>query len=114
MLDMNSLNAIAGALRHLGLARYAETLLCIQGKVTRELLDKEREGSLTFSKTVNVTNTKNVLCQVPGAVVSDWGLEVGDKLELIYRNGEITIRPHVQRRSGASEESDGLVRATDA
>lgn len=102
MLDMNSLNAIAGLLRGMGLARHAETLICIQGKVTKELLDKEHNGSLTFSKTVNVTNTKNVLCQVPGAVVSDWGLEVGDKLELIYRDGEITIRPHIQRRSSAS------------
>lgn len=53
-----------------------------------------------FSKTVNVTNLKNVLCQIPGAVVSDWGLEVGDTLELTYKDGKVTIEPHVQRGSG--------------
>ena len=52
-----------------------------------------------FSKTVNVTNLKNVLCQVPCAVVSDWGLKVGDTLELTYKDGKITIEPNVQRRS---------------
>lgn len=114
MLDMNSLNAIAGSLRGMGLAPYADALISIQMKVTEALLREEHSSGLTFSKTVNVTNLKNVLCQVPGAVVSDWGLKVGDRLELIYRNGEITIRPHVQRRSSASEESDGLARATDA
>lgn len=51
----------------------------------------------TFSKTVKVTNIKNVLCQVPRAVVSDWGLKEGDTLELTYRDGKITIEPHVQR-----------------
>ena len=64
-----------------------------------------------FMKEVNVTNTKNVLCQVPRAVVSDWGLEVGDTLELTYRNGEITIRPSLQRRGHSTEQSDRLVGA---
>lgn len=58
-----------------------------------------------FSKTVNVTNLKNVLCQIPGAVVSDWELKVGDTLELTYKDGKITIEPHVQRRSGPVEGS---------
>ena len=53
----------------------------------------------TFKKTVNVTNTKNVLCQVPRNVVLDWGLKVGDELELTYKDGEITIRPYVHRGS---------------
>lgn len=56
-----------------------------------------------FSKTVNVTNLKNVLCQVPGAVVSDWGLRVGDTLELTYKDGKITIEPHLQRGSRPTE-----------
>lgn len=68
---------------------------------------------LEFSKTVNVTNLKNVLCQIPRAVVSDWDLKVGDELELIYRDGEVTIKPYVQRRSGSIESSDRLARATE-
>lgn len=57
-----------------------------------------------FTKTVNVTNTRNVLCQIPKAVVSDWGLKEGDTLELIYRDGEVTIRPAVQGRSDTAKE----------
>lgn len=68
----------------------------------------------SFSKTVNVTNLKNVLCQIPRAVVSDWGLKVGDELELIYKDGEITIRPYVRRRGGLTERSDGVVGTTEA
>lgn len=60
----------------------------------------------TFYKTVNVTNLKNVLCQIPRAVVSDWDLKVGDELDLIYKNGEITIRPAVHRRVGAATQSN--------
>lgn len=55
----------------------------------------------SFSKTVNVTNLKNVLCQIPKAVVSDWDLKVGEELELVYENKEVIIRPAVQRRSNA-------------
>lgn len=66
----------------------------------------------TFSKTVNVTNMKNVLCQIPRAVVSDWGLKVGDELELIYNDGEVTIRPHVRRGSGLAGRCDEVARAT--
>ena len=66
-----------------------------------------------FSKTINVTNLRNVLCQVPRAVVVDWGLKVGDELELIYRDGEITIRPYVQRGSGLTGRGDEVARATE-
>ena len=65
-----------------------------------------------FMKEVNVTNTKNVLCQVPKAVVADWGLEVGDTLELTYQDGQITIRPSVQRRSHLTGQDDRVARAT--
>ena len=64
-----------------------------------------------FMKEVNVTNTKNVLCQVPKAVVADWGLEVGDTLELTYQDGQITIRPSVQRRSNLTGQDDRVARA---
>lgn len=64
-----------------------------------------------FSKTVNVTTTRNVLCQIPRAVVADWGLKKGDTLELTYKNGEITIRPNVQRRSGAAEQGHRVASA---
>lgn len=50
----------------------------------------------TFSKTVNVTNTKNVLVQIPKAVVGDWGLKVGDTLHVEYKDNKIAIRPAVQ------------------
>lgn len=66
----------------------------------------------TFSKTINVTNLKNVLCQVPKAVVSDWGLEVGDELELIYKDGEITIRPYVQRRGDGIAQDNRMAGTT--
>ena len=66
-----------------------------------------------FSKTVNVTNLTNVLCQIPRAVVSDWQLKTGDTLELIYKDGEVIIRPNVQRGSGLTEGRDGLARTTE-
>lgn len=69
------------------------------------------EPHFTFSKSVNVTNLKNVLCQIPRAVVSDWGLKVGDELELIYKDGEVVIRPAVQRRSNLVEEGNRLAGA---
>lgn len=47
----------------------------------------------TFSKEVNVTNHKNVLVQVPRAVVTAWGLRIGDKLEVRYQDNSIIIRP---------------------
>lgn len=59
-----------------------------------------------FSKTINVTNMRNVLCQIPRAVVSDWELKEGDTLELIYKNGEVTVRPSIQRRGDAAKESN--------
>ena len=67
-----------------------------------------------FCKTVNVTNLKNVLCQIPRVVVADWGLEVGDELELTYKDGEVTIRPHVQRGSRLTGCSDEVARTSEA
>jgi hypothetical protein len=55
-------------------------------------------------KTVKVTNPNNVLVQIPGYVVSQWGAQRGDTLEVTYNEGsvQIKIRPDVQRRSPAS------------
>ena len=57
---------------------------------------------LTFKKTVNVTNNKNILVQVPRAVATDWGIKKGDTLELTYKNGEVTIRPDLHGRRDIS------------
>lgn len=104
MIDMNSLNAIAGLLRCEGKDRAADVLLTIQAKATRMI--KEREELFTFSKTVNVTNKKNILVQVPKAVAMDWGLEIGDKLEVVYNGDALTISPGVPRGSDASKQSN--------
>ena len=49
---------------------------------------------MEYLKTVNVTNTKNVLVQIPGWVVKRWGLDVGNTLEVCYdaNKEEICIR----------------------
>ena len=99
MLDMNSLNAIAGYLRCEGLTAASEVLLYIQDKATK--MTKERDSVFTFKKTVNVTNHKNILVQVPRAVATDWGLQIGDKLEVAYNGNTLTIYPVVQRGSDA-------------
>lgn len=105
MLDMNSLNAIAGYLQHTHEHYMAEVLLSIQAKATRMLEminneDQEVSDVFCFSKTVRVTNMRNVLCQIPKAVVSDWGLKEGDELELSYDEKEkkVVVRPVVHRR----------------
>ena len=106
MLDMNSLNAIAGLLMAEGRFGLADVLLSIQRKTTL-LIDKtkEQDNVFKFSKTVKVTNMKNVLVQMPRAVVSDWGLKVGDEIELKYKDGIVTITPAIQRRSGLTGQS---------
>ena len=104
MIDMNSLNAIAGMLRCMSLYEAAEVLLTIQAKATKMI--EEREKLFTFSKTVNVTNKKNILVQVPKAVATDWGLEIGDKLEVVYNGDALTISPSVPRGSDASRQSN--------
>lgn len=47
---------------------------------------------MNYIKTVNVTNTKNVLVQIPGWVAKRWGLNVGDTLEVNYDAEEEEIR----------------------
>ena len=43
---------------------------------------------IRYVKTVNVTNTKNVLVQIPAWIAKLWGLNVGDKLEVVYDASE--------------------------
>ena len=63
---------------------------------------------IKYIKTVNVTNTKNVLVQIPAWVTKLWGLNVGDKLEVVYDVQEdrlcisLPIYSDVPRRSEAT------------
>ena len=61
-------------------------------------------------KTVNVTNPRNVLVQVPSFVIANWGVVLGSHLEVHYdeEKQQLTIRPAVQRRSNVAEKSDGV------
>lgn len=61
-------------------------------------------------KTVNVTNPRNVLVQLPSFVIANWGVTLGSHLEVHYDedNHKVTIQPAVQRRSDTAEESDGV------
>ena len=61
-------------------------------------------------KTVNVTNPRNVLVQLPSFVIANWGVTHGSHLEVHYDEDEqqITIAPAVLRRRDAVEESDGV------
>ena len=57
---------------------------------------------MNYLKTVNVTNVRNVLVQIPAFVTRHWGLEVGDKLEVHYDDQTqkiyiVPVRPDVQR-----------------
>ena len=66
---------------------------------------------MTMFKTVNVTNPRNVLVQIPSMVAGvEWGLKQGDKLEVLYddRTGEITIRPHVSGRGRFAESRNEM------
>ena len=49
---------------------------------------------IKYLKTVNVTNTKNVLVQVPAWIAKLWGLNVGDKLEVVYDASEDRVCIH--------------------
>ena len=67
-------------------------------------------------KTVNVTNPRNVLVQVPSFVIADWGVALGSHLEVHYdeEKQQLTVTPSLPRRSNTAEKSDGVARATKA
>lgn len=98
MVDMNSLNSIAGMLNLMGQYKQADVLRCIQAKATRMLEDTDLKN-ITVYKTVNVTNPRNVLVQIPSFIAgATWHLKHGDKLEVLYNEAtqEVTIRPAVR------------------
>lgn len=111
--DMNSLNAIAGYLRYTN-PHMAANILQIQEKASLMLAEREAKETeiMNYVKTANVTNTKNVLVQIPAWVVKHWGLQQGDKLEVCYNatDEEICIRrsiyTDVQGGSNATQESN--------
>ena len=67
-------------------------------------------------KTVNVTNPRNVLVQVPSFVIANWGVTLGSHLEVHYdeEKQQLTIIPSLQRRSNTVEKSNGVVRTAKA
>lgn len=74
--------------------------------------EAEETDAMNYVKTANVTNTKNVLVQIPAWVVKRWGLQQGDKLEVCYNatEDEICIRrpiyTDVQGGIGTSQEGN--------
>lgn len=59
-------------------------------------------------KDVKVTNTVNVVVQIPAMVVRKWGLKVGDQLGVHISDDEqsVIIRPQ-KVRAGSSSDSEG-------
>lgn len=49
-------------------------------------------------KTVNITNLRNVLVQMPSFIVANWGVKERDRLEVHYNEAtkEVTIKPSVR------------------
>ena len=66
-------------------------------------------------KTVNVTNPRNVLVQVPSFVIADWGVTLGSHLEVHYdeEKKQLTIAPSLQRRSNTVKKSNGMAGTTE-
>lgn len=109
MADMNSLNGIASLLNHKGCYGQAAVLQSIQRKATA-MIEEDEHSKTTIYKTVNVTNTKNVLVQVPTWIARKWGLCKGDRLEVRYDDeaDTITIVPAVRRRGGPAGSSEEM------
>lgn len=59
-------------------------------------------------KTVKVTNPKNVLVQIPGFVVAQWGIQLGDTLEVSYAEGQVTIRQAIHGGGNTTKEGQGV------
>lgn len=57
---------------------------------------------MNLIKTVNITNPRNVLVQIPSAIAGPWIQKFGQQLEVHYNEAtdEITIKPHVLSRGG--------------
>ena len=59
-------------------------------------------------KTVNVTNPRNVLVQVPSFVIANWGVALGSHLEVHYDE----IKRAIIIKPTSTEEVQDLRRAT--
>ena len=42
-------------------------------------------------KTVNVTNPRNVVVQIPGCVIANWGTQLGSLLEVHYNEQQNSV-----------------------
>lgn len=67
-----------------------------------------------LTKTVKITNRRNVLVQIPGFVIAAWS--DAEELEVYYDEDDntITIKPNVQRGSLFVKESNRMAGASEA
>ena len=61
-----------------------------------------------LTKTVKITNRRNVLVQIPGFVIAAW--PSADELEVYYdeENERVIIKPNLQRGSLFAKESNRM------
>lgn len=66
-----------------------------------------------LTKTVKITNRRNVLVQIPGFIIAAWPL--ADELEVYYDEDKqtVTIRPAVSRRVSLIEKSNSVARTAE-
>ena len=67
-----------------------------------------------LTKTVKITNRRNVLVQIPGFVIAAW--PDADELEVYYdeENESVIIKPNLQRGSLFVKESNRMAGAAEA
>lgn len=67
-----------------------------------------------LTKTVKITNRRNVLVQIPGFVIASWS--DADELEVYYdeENENVIIKPNLQRGSLFAKESSRMAGASEA
>ena len=67
-----------------------------------------------LTKTVKITNRRNVLVQIPGFVIAAW--PNANELEVYYdeENESVIIKPNLQRGSLFAKESSRMARAAEA